>query len=295
MQKALVQMNVQLQHVLEDITGATGMRIIRAILDGERDPQRLAALRDPRTKHPEAEIARALQGHWREEQLFALQQAVELVAHYQAKIAACDERIQAQLQTFDDRSGGAPPPRGPAPRKDRHDLGFDATAELFRMTGVDLTAVNGLAAHTVLKVLGETGTDMSKWPSAGHFASWLGLAPNNRVSGGKVLGRRTLPSANRAAAALRVAAQALHRSKSALGAFLRRKAGQIGMPKAITATAHKLARILYALLTKGAAFVDLGQDYYERQYHDRVLKSLVRRAKELGYDLVAKAQAVATA
>lgn len=285
MQKALVQMNVQLQQVVSDITGVTGMRIIRAILGGERDPQRLAALRDGRTKQPQAVIAKALEGDWRAEHLFALAQAVELVDLYQAKIAACDERIQAQMQTFADQSDGAPPPAGPAPRKDRHDLGFDATAELFRMTGVDLTAVNGLAAHTVLKVLSETGVDMSKWPSAGHFSAWLGLAPNNRVSGGKVLSRRTLPSANRAAAALRVAAQALHHSKSALGAFLRRKASQIGMPKAITATAHKLARIIYALLTQGAAFVDHGQDYYERQYHERVLKSLARRAKELGYDL----------
>ncbi len=294
MQKALVQMNVQLQFVIEDITGATGMRIIRAMLDGERDPHRLAALRDARCKNSVATIAKALQGDWREEHLFALQQAVELVEAYQAKIAACDERIQAQLQTFEDRSGGQPLPKGHPARHDRHDLGFDATAELCRMTGVDLVAINGLEAHTVLKVLSETGLDMTKWPTSKHFGSWLGLAPNNRVSGGKVLSRRTLPSANRAAAALRVAAQALHRSRSALGAFLRRKAGQIGMPKAITATAYKLARILYAMLTQGTAFVEKGQDYYERQYHDRVLKNLTRRAKELGYSLVKHEQAASS-
>jgi transposase len=286
MQKALVQMNVQLQHVLEDITGATGLRIIHAILDGERDPHRLAALRDPRCKHPEATIAKALQGNWRAEHLFALLQAVELVELYQAKIAVCDERIQAQLRRFEDRSDGQAPPPGRPPRKDRHDLGFDATAELFRMTGVDLTAINGLEAHTVLKVLSETGLDFTKWPTAKQFGAWLGLAPNQRVSGGKVLSRRTLPNANRAAAALRVAAQALHHSKSALGAFLRRKAAQRGMPKAITATAYKLARILYAMLTQGTAFVERGQDYYERQYHERVLKNLTRRAAELGYQLV---------
>ncbi len=153
MQKALVQMNVQLQHVLTDITGATGMRIIRAILAGERDPHRLAALRDPQCKNPEAVIAKALQGDWRAEHLFALQQAVDLVESYQAKIAACDERIQAQLQTFDDRSDGVPPPKSRRPRTDRHDLTFDATAALFRLTGVDLTAIKGLEAHTVLKVL----------------------------------------------------------------------------------------------------------------------------------------------
>src|SRR3990172_7716388 len=209
MQKALVQMNVQLQHVIEDVTGATGMRIIRAILDGERDPHCLAALRDNRCKNSVSTIGKALQGDWREEHLFALQQAVELVEAYQAKIADCDTRIEAQLQTFEDRSGGQTPPKGHPSRHDRHDLGFDATAELFRMTGVDLVAVNGLEAHPVLKELSETGLDISKWPNSKHFGSWLGLAPNNRVSGGKVLSRRTIPSANRTAAALRIAAQAL--------------------------------------------------------------------------------------
>ncbi len=286
MQKALVQMNLQVQYVLNDITGATGMRIIRAILAGERDPQRLATLRDRRCKNPVATIAQALHGDWREEHLFALQQAVDLIEAYQAKIAACDEHIQAQLQTFDDHSSGTPPPTGRPSRADRHDLGFDATAELYRMTGVDLTAVPGLEAHTVLKVLSETGLDMTKWPTVKHFGAWLGLAPNTRVSGGKVLSRRTLPSANRTAAALRLAAQALHHSRSALGAFLRRKAAQHGMPKAITATAYKLARIIYSMLTAGTAFVEQGQDYYERRYHERVLKQLTRRAKELGYHLV---------
>lgn len=295
MQKALVQMNVQLQQVIEDITGATGMRIIHAILDGERDSHRLASLRDQRCKNSETTIAKALLGDWREEHLFALQQAVELVEAYEAKIAACDERIEAQLQSFEDRSGGQPLPKGHPSRRDRHDLGFDATAELFRMTGVDLAAINGLQANTALKVLSETGLDMSKWPTSKHFGSWLGLAPNNRVSGGKVLSRSTNPSANRAAAALRVAAQALHHSPSALGAFLRRKAAQIGMPKAITATAYKLARIIYSMLTQGTAFVERGQDYYERQYHDRLLKNLTRRATELGYSLVKQEQAAPSA
>ncbi|MBM3466111.1 MAG: IS110 family transposase [Armatimonadetes bacterium] len=286
MQKALVQMNVQLQYVLSDITGATGLRIIRAILEGERDPQRLAALRDPGCTHPATVIARALEGDWREEHLFALRQALTLVEAYEAQIAACDARIQAHLQTFPDQSAGQPLPRGKPRRADRHDLHFDATAELFRLTGVDLTRVKGLEAHTVLKVLSETGLDMTKWLSAKHFGSWLGLAPNNRVSGGKVLSRRTLPTANRAAAALRVAAQALHHSHSALGAFLRRKAAQRGMPKAITATAYKLARILYSMLLHGLPYVERGQDYYETAYQERVVKNLARRAQDLGYTLV---------
>ena len=286
MQKALVEMNLQLPLVLADITGATGLKIIRAVLAGERDPHRLAALRHGKCEHDEATIAAALQGDWREEHLFALEQAVDLVEQYRAKIAATDARIQAHLRQFADRGTGTPPPPGRPRRADRHDLSFDATAELYRMTGVDLTAIDGLGAHTVLKVLSETGLDMTRWPSARHFGSWLGLAPNNRVSGGKILSRRSRPTTNRAATALRVAAQALHHSHSALGAFLRRKAAHLGMPKAITATAYKLARIIYSLLTTGAAYLDPGQDYYDRTYTARVLRRLSRRADHLGYDLV---------
>jgi transposase len=286
LQKALVQMNLQLQVVLDDVTGATGMKIIRAVLAGERDPHRLAALRHGKCKHSEATIAEALRGNWREEHLFALEQAVELVEAYQAKIAACDARIQAHLQRFAVRGTDDPPSPGPAHRADRNDLSFDATAELYRLTGVDLTLIPGLGAHTLLKVLSEIGLDMTRWPSAKQFGSWLGLAPNNRVSGGRVLSRRTTPTANRAATALRVAAQSLHRSKSALGAFLRRKAAHLGMPKAITATAYKLARIIYSMLTHGTDFVEPGQDAYERAYTARVVRSLSRRANELGYTLV---------
>lgn len=292
MQKALVQMNLQLQFVINDITGATGMRIIRAILAGERDPHRLASLRDERCENSAATIAKALEGDWRAEHLFALQQAVELVESYRAKIAACDEHIHAHLHTFTDHSDGQLLPKGRRPRADRYDLNFDATAELFRLTGVDLTLINGLEAHTVMAVLSETGLDMTKWPTCHHFGSWLGLAPNNRISGGKVLGRRSVPNANRAAAALRLAAQSLHHSTSALGAFLRRKAAQMGMPKAITATAYKLARIIYSMLTRGTAFVEQGQDYYERNYRERVLKNLTRRAQDLGYSLVKQEHAL---
>jgi len=290
MQKALVQMNVQLQLVLSDITGATGMRIIHAILAGKRNPRQLAALRDPQCKQPEAVLAKALEGDWRQEHLFALRQAVELVEAYQAKINACDAAIAAQLATFDDRSDGAPPPKGRRPRKDRNDLSFDASGALFRMTGVDLTAIPGLAAPTVLKVLSETGLDMTRWPNAKCFASWLGLAPNNRVSGGKVLHRRTTPSANRAAAALRLAAQTLHHARSALGAFLRRKAAQHGMPTAITATAHKLAVILYQMVRHRLPYREPGVDAFERRYQQRLLKQLTRHAHTLGYHLIPDTQ-----
>jgi len=291
MQKALTQMNVQLQHAVSDITGMTGMRIIRAILAGERNPHKLAAMRDPGCKQDAATIAKALQGNWRKEHLFALRQAMELYDSYREKIAACDQQILAQLRAFEDRSergNGTPPqamPEGKTPRK--NELGFDGAGEVYRMTGVDLTKIDGVQAHTAVKVISEIGTDVSPWPTHKHFASWLGLCPTNRISGGKKLARRkVMPNANRAAAALRVAAQTLHHSHSALGAFLRRMKARLGMPKAIEATAHKLAILIYYILKYGADYVDKGQGYYERAYQGRLLKQLARQAKRLGYQLV---------
>ena len=229
MQKALTQMNVKLQHVISNITGRTGtgrtgrtgMDIIEAIVDGERDPRKLAQFRRPGMKADEAMIAKSLQGHWREEHIFELTQALELYRFYHEKIAGCDREIEAQLERFEDLSDGessAPDGKkrgqGNAPR-------FDIRTHLFRMTGVDLTRIDGIDGFTALKLVSEIGTDMTKWPSAKHFASWLGLSPGNRITGGRVISSKTKPSANRTAAALRLAANALHRSGSALGAFLR--------------------------------------------------------------------------
>ena len=287
MQKAPTQMNVKLHQVISDITGKTGMTILEAIVGGERDPRKLAQFRDPRTKAGEAAIARSLEGHWREEHIFELTQALELYRVYQAKIAECDREIEAHMGRFAGRSGGAPP--GEQPRKNRiqgNAPRFDVRGHLYRMTGVDLTRINGVDAYTALKVISEVGTDMTRWPTAKHFASWLGLSPNNRVTGGRVISSRTKPSANRAAKALRLAANALYRSNSALGAFLRRKKGQLGPPKAITATARKLAGIIYAMLRYGQQYLDDGADYYEAQYHQRALRSAKRRAAQLGYELV---------
>ena len=290
MQKALTQMNVKLQHVISDITGKTGktgMEIIEAIVGGQRDPVKLAQLRDPRIKADEATIAKSLRGHWREEHIFELTEALELYRFYQDKIAECDREIETHLERFEDRSTGGPPAaksgrrrsKGNAPR-------FDVWTHLNRMTGVDLTRIDGVDAYTALKVISEIGTDMTKWPSAKHFASWLGLSPNNRITGGRVISSKTKPSANRAAAALRLAANALHRSDSALGAFLRRKKVQLGAPKAITATAHKLARLIYSMLRYGQEYVDAGAEYYESQYQQRALRAAKRRAAHLGYQLV---------
>jgi transposase len=287
MQKALEQMNLKLHHVVSDITGVTGMRILRSILEGERDPYKLASLRDPRCKHDEATIALALEGHWRQEHLFALRQAVELFDFYRHQIATCDGEIESYLQTFQDRSGGRSLGQ-PTRRRNRqkNQPAFDVRSHLFRITGVDLTAIEGIDAQTALKLVGEIGLDMTRWPSEKHFASWLALSPGSKISGGKRLSGRTKPYPNRAAAALRLAAHGLHNSHSALGAFLRRKKAHLGSPKAITATAHKLARLVYAMLKNGTEYVELGELEYERRYRDRVLRSLKRKACGLGYQLV---------
>ena len=286
MQKALTQMNVKLQHVISDITGKTGMDIIEAIVQGERNPRKLARLRDRRTKSDEPTIAKSLRGHWRQEHIFELTQALELYRTYQAKIAECDREIEAQLERFDDHSDGEPPAPNGKKRNQKNAPGFDVQGHLYRMTGVDLTRIDGVDGLTALRVISEVGTDMTKWPTAKHFASWLGLSPQNRITGGKVISSKTKASANRAAAALRLAANALHRSDSALGAFLRRKKAHLGAPKAITATAHKLARIIYCMLRYGQEYVDAGAEYYEQQYRQRALHTAKRRAAQLGYQLV---------
>lgn len=287
MQKALEQMNIKLHHVVSDITGVTGMRILRAILEGERHPHKLASLRDHRCKNHEATIALALEGHWRPEHLFTLRQAVELFDFYRQQIAACDAQIETYLLTFEDRSASQPLPK-PTRRRNRqkNQPAFDVRSHLFRITGVDLTAIEGIDAQSALKLIGEIGLDMSRWPSEKHFASWLAISPGSKISGGKRLSGRTKPYPNRAAAALRLAAHGLHNSHSALGAFLRRKKAHLGAPKAITATAHKLARLVYAMLKNGTEYVEMGEQEYERRYRHRVLRNLKRKAHALGYQLV---------
>jgi len=285
MQKALEQMNLKLAHVVSDITGLTGMGIIKAILSGERDPVKLAKLRDPRCKSSEATVARALEGHYREEHLFTLQQAVELVEFYQQQMTACDRQIEACLQQFEEKSSETPVTT--RRRKRRRGIAFDARSYLYRMTGIDLTQIDSIEGNTALTVISEIGLDMSRWPTEKHFGSWLGLAPGSKVSGGKRLSGRTKPSANRAAAALRLAAQSLNQSQSALGAYFRRLKARLGAPKALTAAAYKLARIVYRMLKYGAGYVDQGEAVYEERYRDRLLRNLKRRAAELGFQLTA--------
>lgn len=288
MQKALRQMNLLLDNVVSDITGVTGMAIMRAILSGERDAGRLAALRDRRCRAEERVIAGSLEGHYREEHLFELGQAIERYEFLGRQIEACEAAVRRHLDHLGGGGEGAAPL--PAARKpkghSKNGLSFEARPLLYRLTGVDLTEINGMSESTVLAVLSETGTDMSAWPSEKHFASWLALSPGTKVSGGKRLGGRTKASANRAATAFRMAAYALANSKCALGAFYRRLKARLGAPKAITATAHKLARIFYRMLKTRTSFRDTGQDYYERQYRQRLTHALEKKAAALGFSLV---------
>jgi hypothetical protein len=279
-------MNLRLTSVLSDITGVTGLKIIRSILAGERDPQKLAQFRDERCKKSAAEIAKSLEGHYKREHLFALKQAVELYDFYDRQLQACDAELEAMYQEFDppDEPGTPPPPPRTTQRR-KNQAHFDLAPALYRLTGVDLTQIDGVDELTLQKVLSEIGTDMSRWPTVKHFTSWLRLCPNNKITGGKVKQRGVQPTKNRASAALRVAAASLKNSDSALGAFFRRMRARLGTPAAITATAHKLARIIYFMLKERKPYHDFGADYYEQQYRTRVLRNLNRRAAKLGFRL----------
>jgi transposase len=284
MQKALQQMNIKLSTVLSDITGITGLMIIEAILEGERDPVALAKLRDPRCKNSEATIAKSLEGHWRDDHLFELRQATDLYRFYRQKLAECDAQIETVLGSLPDKDGSHSLEQKRT-KRNRHTPAFDARTLLFQKTGVDLTTIDGIDTNTALKVISEIGTDIRRWPTVKHFASWLCLCPGNKVSGGRVLSSKTRRSKNRAAAALRVAAQTLERSRSAMGAYFRRLKARLGAPAAITATAHKLARLIYALLRHGQPYLDIGQDAFEEQYRQRIFKNLSRKAQQFGYIL----------
>ena len=287
MQKALTQMNLQLHHVVSDITGVTGMRIIRAIVAGERDPAILASYRDVRCHASVETVRQALVGNDREEHIFALTQALELYDVYQAKVAACDGQIEAVLAQL--RSSAVPPTEKlPAARYKVHSTNapaFEVREALHAILGVDLTQIHGLGPYLALKLVGECGTNLSAWPTAKHFTSWLGLAPHNKISGGKVLSSKTRRTSNRAATLLRLAAVTVGRTYTALGAFFRRLSGRIGKAKAVTATARKIAVLFYNTLRHGMAYTDPGASYYEDRYRQRVLSNLQRRAKSMGFVL----------
>lgn len=288
MQKALMQMNLQLHHVVSNITGVTGMNILHAILDGERDPATLAKFRDCRCKASEETLQAALTGNFRVEHVFALQQAVELYETYSDKIAACDQQIEAVLAQLNAESEVPEEPIPPRRTKgrSRNEPGFDVRGALFLLLGVDLTQIHGIGPFIALQLVSECGHDMSRWPTSKHFTSWLSLAPGSKISGGKVLSSKTPRSQNRAAHLFRMAARSVGRSNTALGAFYRRLGARIGKAKALTATARKLAVLFYNMLRHGLQYADPGADYYEQNHRERVLRNLRRRASALGYQLV---------
>ena len=284
MQKALTQMNVQLANVISDISGLTG----QAIVAGERDTRKLAALSHPRIQASREEIAKSLEGNWRAELVFVLQQEVEMYDTYQKRIIECDQQLQKQLANLTvvtppgigqpQKPKSKPPAAKNAPR-------FDLSSELQRVTGVDLTRIDGIDVMVAETLISEVGLDMSRWKTESHFASWLGLCPDNRVSGDKVLARGTRRVVNHAATALRQAANTLIRSRSYLGAQYRRLRTKLGAPKAITAMAHRLARLVYRMLKYGQAYVDKGTEYYEERFRQQQIQLLRKRAAKLGLQL----------
>ena len=295
LQKALEQMNVKLTEVASDITGVTGSRIIEAILRGERDAQKLAALRDARCANTEEEYAKALAGTWRPEHLFALKQAFELYGFQHRQITACDEQINAELARLPDRAGDKPFQARVRRRGYKsNDIRFDATKPLFKALGVDLTLIDGIDVSTALVILSEIGVDVSRFPTEKHFASWLRLCPHLDESNQTQKKTRKRKGHSRLAQALRMAAQALSRTQTTLAAFYHRIKARLGGKGAITATAHKLALLVYRLLKYGVEYVRQSLDEYAAKIREQAERSLRRKAAQLGYELVAKEAAVAT-
>jgi transposase len=287
MQKALMQMNLQLHHVVSDVTGVTGMSIIRAIVAGTRAPEELAKHRDRRCAASEETIRAALTGNYRSEHVFALKQALELWDFHQTKIVECDVEIEAALKTLNESRAV---PATPIPKvrhaKARNEPKFEVRPALYTLLGADLSQIHGFGPYTVLRLVAECGDDMTKWPTAKHFTSWLSLAPGNKISGGRVLSSKTRRSSSRPAALLRIAAVNIGKTQTALGAFYRRLAARTGKAKAVTATARKLAVLFYRALRFGMTYVDRGAEYYEERYRRRVIDNLQRRARGLGFTLV---------
>ncbi len=290
MQRALQQMNIQLERVLSNIMGTTGQAIIRAIVDGERDPVTLAQKRNPACKSSTETIAKALTGTWKDELIFVLQQALVIYDVYTAQIAVCDGEVERYLQRMEARNGDPQAPLPDLPPAKRNSKTKNAPpaptrAQYARILGVDLVAVMGLSASSVQTIISEIGTDMERFPTVKHFCAWLGLAPRNDISGGKVLRSRTLKVVNRATQAFRQAAQSVSRSDSAIGAYYRAMRARKGPQQATVATAHKIARIVYHLLKYGEAYEAESAEAYEQKRQERELRQLTRRAEKLGYTL----------
>lgn len=285
-QKVLTQMNIQLANVLSDISGVTGQAIIKTILAGERDPHKLAALRDPRVRASEEQIARYLEGNWQEDLLFVLRQEQQGYEFCQKQITECDRQLRQYLQKTKDQSQGATLPeeiRKGRLYKKGHKPQFHLRAELFRLTGKDLTQIDGVDVLTATTIISETGSDMTRWQDENHFVSWLRLCPNNRISGNKVIGKDRQPTNNRATTALRMAASTLRTSNTYLGAQFRRLRTRLGAPSATKAMAAKLARLVYRMLRYDMKYIDQGAKFYDTQQRDRQIRQLKWRAAKLGF------------
>lgn len=290
MQKALTQMNVQLHKVISDITGVSGQKIITAILNGNRNTEEMADMIESGIKAEKKDVARALEGNYRKEHLFTLKQEYELYQIYRRKIVECDLEIERYYSYLNNNRERDEKMDSTSQRnRYKYKPNFDLQWHLKELTGNDFTKIDGLHVISVQNILSEIGLDASKWPTEKHFTSWLGLCPNNKITGGKILSSRTRKVVNRAAMAFRQAASTLLRSKSALGAYHRRMRARLGPAKAITAVAHKLARIFYRILKYGEPYVDIGAQAYEEKMKAKIIKNLKTKAKLLGFELVLKA------
>jgi hypothetical protein len=291
MQKALLQMNVQLSQAVSDMTGVTGLKIIRAILAGERDPQTLAALREPGCKKSEAEIGKALTGTWRAEHLFVLQQSVQLYDFYTQQIQACDEEIERRYAlTRPAWAAGEVQPLTQR-KKNSHSKNLPHHPEeirkhLQRISGVDLSLVDGFGVSLAQTVIMEVGTDMNKFPDEKHFCSWLGLAPKHEISGGKVLKNNTLKTKNRAGQAFRLAANSVKQAECVFGVFYRRLKARLGPAQATVATAHAIARVVYRMLKYQVEYEPLQVNEYQKRYEEQQIKYMKKKAAKFGFQLV---------
>lgn len=285
MQKALNEMNIQLHHVISDITGVTGMKIIKAIIAGERDANKLAEFRDCRIKNDDKTIIKALEGDYRKEHLIVLKQELEIYEFYKKQISECDKAIEVCYKEFDKRGDGDLA-NDKKKCKSKNAPEFDLQQSLYNAAGVDFTTIPGLSELTVQTIVSEVGIEMDKWKTEKHFVSWLGLSPTNKTTGGKVFDTRTKKVINKASIAFRIAAFNLGRGKSALAGFYRRIKSRAGVPKAITATARKLACMFYRLLKYGQDYVECGIESYEKKYKETMVINLRKQAMRLGFEVI---------
>jgi transposase len=285
MQKALTQMNIQLANVISDLSGVTGQMIVRAIVAGERDSRKLAELSHPRIQASRGEIAKSLEGNWRQELIFVLQQEIAMYDSYQRRVVECDQQLQKHLTRFVDtvppQAKNEVPPKKKG-KQNKNNPHFQLADELQRITGVNLTRIDGVDVMVAQTLISEVGLDMGRWKTEAHFASWLGLCPDNRINGDKVLARGTRHVVNRAATALPLGASTLLRSQTYLGAQYRRLRSKLSAPKAITAMAHRLARLVYRMLKFGQHHVDKGAEYYEQRNRQQQIELLRKKAAHFG-------------